>query len=138
MCRCHNAREGVNYERGLSEPEENMRVLSQYVMVVALGSLMAACSLARHIPQPILERSDHTVSLGETVAEDLRTCRTEVHKAAPVSIQPRWLPPLGTTANGAVIGTVDVPHPVWPSRDAYRQAIERCLTAHGYEVHGWQ
>ncbi len=115
-----------------------MRVLSRCLIVVALGSLMAACSSARHIPQPILDRSDHTVLAGETVAEDLQTCRTEVHKAAPVSIQPRWLPPLGPTANGAVIGTVDVPHPVWPSRDAYRQAIERCLTARGYEVHGWQ
>jgi len=138
LCRCRNARQGVECERALSEPEEDMRVLSRYLMVVALGSLMAACSSARHTPQPIVDRSDHTVLAGETVAEDIRTCRTEVHKAAPVSIQPRWLPPLGIAANGAVIGTVDVPHPVWPSREAYRQAVEFCLTARGYEVHGWQ
>jgi hypothetical protein len=115
-----------------------MRVLTRYLMVVVVLSSFVACSMARHVPQPILERSDHTVSVGETVAEDLRTCRTEVYKAAPVSIQPRWLPPLGTMTNGVVIGTVDVPHPVWPSRDAYRQAIERCLTARGYAIHGWQ
>ena len=113
-------------------------MLSRYLMVVALGLSMAACSSTRHIPQPIFDRSNHTVTVGRTDAEDLRACRAEVHKAAPVSIQPRWLPPLGTMANGVVIGTVDVPHPVWSTRDAYRQAIERCLTARGYEVHGWQ
>jgi hypothetical protein len=37
-----------------------------------------------------------------------------------------------------VLGTVDVPHPVWPSREADRQAIEACLTARDYEIHGWQ
>ena len=114
-----------------------MRVLSRQLMMVVLGSFMTACSSGRHIPQPILERSDHSVLVEQTVAEDLRTCRTEVHKAAPVSIQPRWLPPLGVTSNGAVIGTVDTPHPVWPSRDAYQQAIESCLTDRGYEVRGW-
>ena len=135
---CRNTSVEVKCECGVSEAEEYMRVLSRYLIVVALGSLMASCPASRHIPQPIVDRSDHTVLTGETVEEDLRTCRTEVYKAAPVSIQPRWLPPLGTTANGAVLGTVDAPHPVWPSRDAYRQAIERCLTAHGYEVHGWK
>ena len=138
VCRCRNASEGVKYERDVSESEEDMRMLSGYLLVVALGLPMAACSSTRHIPQPIFDRSDLSVSAGNTDAEDLRVCRTEVHKAAPVSIQPRWLPPLGITANGAVIGTVDSPHPVWPSRDAYRQAIERCLEARGYEVHGWQ
>ncbi len=115
-----------------------MQVLTRYMMMVALLASLAACSSARHISQPILERSDHTVSVGETVAEDLRTCRIEVHKAAPVSIQPRWLPPLETMPNGVVIGTVDVPHPVWPSREAYRHEVALCLTARGYEVHGWQ
>ena len=138
MCRCRNAREGVKYECGVSELDEYMRVLFRYLMVVALGSLMAACSSARHIPQPILERVDHTVLAGETVAEDLRTCRIEVYKAAPVSIQPRWLPPIGAMANGVVLGTVEFPHPVWPSREAYRHAIELCLTARGYDVRGWQ
>lgn len=116
-----------------------MRVLSQYLMVVALLSLIAACSSTRHVPQPVLERSGRTLSAGDSnVARDLHTCRDEVHEAAPVSIQPRWLPPLGTTANGVVLGTVDAPHPVWPSRKAYRQAIERCLMTRGYDVRGWQ
>jgi len=116
-----------------------MHDLSRCLMVVALLSFMAACSAAHHVPQPILERGDHTVSAGDSItAQDLQACRTQVREAAPVSIQPRWLPPLGASANGVVLGTIDVPHPVWPSRDVYRQAIERCLTARGYEVRGWQ
>jgi hypothetical protein len=55
-----------------------------------------------------------------------------------MTIQPRWLPPLGTTDSGVVLGTVDDPHPTWPSREAYRQALARCLVARGYEIRGWQ
>ena len=66
-----------------------MRVLTRYLMMVALLSSFVACSMARHVPQPILERSDRTVSDRETVTENLRTCRTEIRKAAPISIQPR-------------------------------------------------
>lgn len=55
-----------------------------------------------------------------------------------MSMQPRWLPPLGSAANGVVLGTSDTPHAVWPSREAYRQTIERCLTDRGYKVRGWQ
>ncbi|MDO8358084.1 MAG: hypothetical protein Q7U76_17035 [Nitrospirota bacterium] len=116
-----------------------MRMSSQCLLgVVLLGSL-AACSSARHIPQPVVERNGLAITDNDpAVSEDLRACRTEVREAAPVSIQPRWIPPLGATANGVVLGTVDIPHPVWPSRGAYRQAMERCLTARGYAVHGWQ
>jgi len=72
-------------------------------------------------------------------ARDLRTCRQEVRAAAPLSIQPRWLPPIGAAyTNGIVLGTVDVPHPVWPSLVAYRQEIERCLVARGYQIRGWR
>jgi hypothetical protein len=116
-----------------------MRVLTRNLLVVVLLSLIAACSSARHSPQPILERSYRTLSAGDSnVARDLHTCRDEVREAAPVSIQPRWLPPLGTTANGVVLGTVDAPHPVWPSREDYREALARCLTTRGYQVRGWQ
>lgn len=115
-----------------------MRVLTRNLIVVVLLSSITACS-SHQQPQPILERVDRTLSAGDsTVAQDLCACRDEVRKAAPVSIQPRWLPPLGVTTNGVVLGTVDVPHPVWLSREAYRHAIELCLTAHGYEIHGWQ
>lgn len=116
-----------------------MRRVSGYLLVAALLSPLGACSSARHLPQPVLERNDHSQSAGDNViAEDLRACRTEVREAAPISIQPRWLPPLSTSANGVVLGTVDAPHQVWPSPDAYRQAMERCLTARGYAVQGWQ
>jgi hypothetical protein len=108
-------------------------------MMVVLLSFVAACSSARHVPQPMLGRSDRPISAGDSAVEqDLRACRTQVRLAAPMSIQPRWLPPLGTSANGVVLGTVDAPHRVWPSRQAYRQAIEHCLTDRGYVVHGWQ
>lgn len=116
-----------------------MRVPVQQLVMVLLLSSITACSSAHRQPQPILERVDRTLSAGDlTAAQDLRTCRAEVREAAPVSIQPRWLPPLGVTTNGIVLGTVDTPHPVWPSREAYHQAIELCLTARGYDVHGWQ
>jgi hypothetical protein len=118
----------------------SMRVLTRNVIVVVLLSSIAACSSSHPQPQPILERSDRTLSFGDpAVEQDLRNCRAEVREAAPiVSIQPRWLPPLGVTPNGIVLGAVDIPHPIWPSREAYRLAIERCLTARGYEIHGWQ
>ena len=115
-----------------------MRAMSRYLTVIALGCLTATRSLTRHIPQPILDRGDQRVLDENAVVDDIRACRTEVRADAPVSIQPRWLPPLGATDNGVVIGTVDVPHPVWPSVQTYRHAIEFCLTARGYKVHGWQ
>ncbi|MGH7181337.1 MAG: hypothetical protein ACREJN_05100 [Nitrospiraceae bacterium] len=116
-----------------------MRVPVQHLVMVLLLASITACSSTHRQPQPILERGDHTLSAGDpTVVQDLRACRAEVREAAPVSIQPRWLPPLGIMTNGVVIGTVDSPHPVWPSREAYRRAIELCLTAHGYDVQGWQ
>ncbi|MDF0676116.1 MAG: hypothetical protein P0120_17545 [Nitrospira sp.] len=55
-----------------------------------------------------------------------------------MTIQPRWLPPLGVTDSGVVLGTVDNPHPTWPSQEAYRQALTRCLIARGYQIRGWQ
>ena len=116
-----------------------MRMLVQCLLGVALLGSLATCSSARHIPQPVVERNGSAIAFDDAAAfEDFRACRTEVRETAPVSIQPRWLPPLGTTANGVVLGTVDMPHPVWPSRGAYRQAMERCLTARGYAVRGWQ
>ena len=116
-----------------------MRMLIQCLLGVALLGSLAACSSARHIPQPVVERNANASAFDDAGAsEDFRACRTEVREAAPISIQPRWVPPLGATGNGVVLGTVDVPHPVWLSREAYRQAIERCLTARGYAVHGWQ
>ena len=116
-----------------------MGLLARHLLIGHLCCSLPACSSAPHVPQSILQRGNHASLTGEsTAAQDLRTCQTDVRAAAPVSIQPRWLPPLGATGNGVVLGTVDVPHPVWPSREAYRQAIEACLTARDYEIHGWQ
>ena len=115
-----------------------MRIRIHGLLGIALLGSLAACSSTRQIPHPVVERNGSAVAFDAAVASgDLRACQTEVREAAPVSIQPRWLPPLGTTANGVVLGTVEVPHPAWPSREAYRQAIERCLAARGYSVHGW-
>lgn len=102
-------------------------------------SLIAACASVQHEPQPILERSDRPLAVGDpTASRDLSACRAEVRQEAPVSIQPRWPPPLGTTDNGVVLGTVDNPHPTWPSRETYRQALARCLVTRGYEIRSWQ
>lgn len=114
-------------------------MLTRFAGGVCLVMALASCAATRHIPQPILEQDHRAVSADDAiVSDDLRDCRAEVLRAAPVSMQPRWLPPTGTTANGVVLGSSDAPHPVWPSRDAYRQAMERCLTGHGYSVEGWQ
>jgi len=111
----------------------------RYLLLIVLLQIFAACSFSRHIPQPILERSGGTLTAGDSVAAQvLRTCHDDVHASAPMTLQPRWIPPLGVAANGVVLGTVDVGHPVWPSREAYRQEMERCLRARGYEIRGWQ
>lgn len=116
-----------------------MDKLVQCLLGIALLGSLSACSSARHIPHPVAERNGSAVAFDDADASgDFRACLTEVREAAPVSIQPRWLPPLGTTANGVVLGTVDVSHRVWPSREVYRQAIEHCLAARGYAIHGWQ
>jgi hypothetical protein len=100
---------------------------------------MAGCATARTFPQPIIEPSAKMQRVGEhDAAQDLRFCRDMVRDPAPVSMQPRWLPPLGVAENGVVLGTVDEQHQVWLSRDAFRQAIERCLRDRGYEIRGWQ
>jgi hypothetical protein len=97
------------------------------------------CTLLPRAAQPIIEPAAVMPSNVEPdAAQDLRYCQAMVRKAAPVSMQPRWLPPFGVPENGVVLGTVDAPHPVWPSQAAYRRKIERCLTARGYEVRGWQ
>jgi len=102
-------------------------------------SLIAACVPVHHQPQPILERIDHQQGIGDpTASGDLGACRAEVREAAPVSIQPRWLPPLGVTDSGVVLGTVGNSHPTWPSQEAYRQALARCLIARGYQIRCWQ
>ena len=102
-------------------------------------SLVAACASVHPQPQPILERIDRPLAVGDaTASRDLGTCRAEVREAASVSIQPRWLPPLGNTDSGVVLGTVGNSHPTWPSQEAYRQALARCLIARGYQILGWQ
>ncbi|GKS56567.1 hypothetical protein YTPLAS18_00940 [Nitrospira sp.] len=108
--------------------------------MIALGLLLlvGAGACARMGPQPIIEPSAALTRSGSyDPAEDLRLCRQTVSNAAPISMQPRWLPPLSMTETGVVLGSVDVPHPVWPSQTAYRQEMEHCLSARGYEVSGW-
>ncbi|SLM47823.1 protein of unknown function [Nitrospira japonica] len=116
-----------------------MSHLIVYLIGMTWICLSLACSSTRHVPQPIVDLGDGSVPIESAiVSQDLQTCRTEVHQAAPVSMQPRWLPPLGTSANGVVLGTADTPHAVWLSHEDYRQAIEHCLTDRGYRVRGWQ
>lgn len=116
-----------------------MRTLIHCLLGIALLVSFPACSSAGYIPQPVIERNGSAIAGNDPAgSDDFRACQAEVREAAPVSIQPRWLPPLSTTTNGVVLGTVDISHPVWPSREVYRQAIERCLAARGYTVHGWQ
>ena len=108
------------------------------MLVIPLLMLAVVGGCVRTAPQPIIEPSAMMSRAGDhDAARDLRLCQATVREAAPVSMQPRWLPPLGMPQNGAVLGTVDVPHPVWPSQAAYRREIERCLTARGYEIRGW-
>jgi len=108
------------------------------VISVLLLAPWSGCAV-RPAPQPIIEPSASRAPQGEQdAAEDLRLCESAVRESAPVTIQPRWLPPLGAPDNGAVLGTVEAPHQVWASQVAYREAIERCLTARGYEIRGWQ
>jgi len=115
----------------------HVRVIPFVVLASAL-----ACSPARPLPQPVLDPNPHRLAVGaEVAAEDLRGCRQEVYRAAPESIQPLSLPPIGVVGpatGGVVIGTVGPPHRVWESEAAYRHAIERCLAGRGYEVKGWQ
>ena len=110
---------------------------SAVLMPLVMFAALVGC--ASTAAQPIIEPSDVMVGAGEhDAAEDLRLCQATVREAAPVSMQPRWLPPLGMPENGVVLGTVDAPHPIWPSQAVYRREIERCLTARGYEIRGWQ
>ncbi len=108
-----------------------MRKLVHCLLGITSLPLLAACSAAHPLTQPVAERNGRAAAFNETdAAADLHTCQSEVRRAAPVNIQPRWLPPLGPAANGVVLGTVDTAHPVWPSHEAYRQAIEECTKAH--------
>jgi hypothetical protein len=108
---------------------------------VLLASVLA-CAPARPLLQPVLDSNSHLLAVGAEVAvEDIRRCRQEVYLAAPLSIQPLSLPPVGVvgpSTGGVVIGTVGPPHRVWESEAAYRHAIERCLAGRGYEIKGWQ
>ena len=70
-------------------------------------------------------------------AADIRLCQKTVVNAAPVTMQPRWIPPLSVAQNGVVLGSSDIPHQVWPLESDYRREMERCLVARGYEVTGW-
>ncbi|MBS0181541.1 MAG: hypothetical protein JSS39_04015 [Nitrospira sp.] len=110
----------------------------RFIALICL-SMMVACASAHHQPQPILERLDRPLAVGDpTASRDLGACRTEIRESAPVSIQPRWLPPLAITDSGVVLGTVDQPHQAWPTEEAYRQPLKQCLVARGYEIRGWQ
>ncbi|HXX76470.1 MAG TPA: hypothetical protein VEI50_15170 [Nitrospiraceae bacterium] len=116
-----------------------MQLLSRGLVPILVIAVGGACSHSGSLPQPILEHlAQGQTSVQYDEARDLRACRQEVRAAAPVSIQPRWLPPLGGYTNGIILGTVDSPHPAWPSLEAYRQEMERCLVARGYQIHGWQ
>lgn len=116
-----------------------MQLLSRNLVPIFVIVVVGACSHTGSLLRPIIEpAAQGQTSFQYSEARDLQACRQEVRAAAPLSIQPRWLPPLGGYVNGIVLGTVESPHPAWPSLEAYRQEIERCLVARGYQIHGWQ
>jgi hypothetical protein len=116
-----------------------MRQPSLSLAGVVLICSVTSCASTRPVPQPILERNDRMLGVEEaTASQDLQTCRENERKTTPVTMQPRWLPPLGPSTSGVVLGTADFPHPVERSHEQYRAAIERCLTDRGYTVRGWQ
>lgn len=101
--------------------------------VVLIPSLMLAamsgCAFPRTATQPIIEPSAPMLRGGEHDAvQDFRICESTVRDAAPVSMQPRWLPPLGAVENGVVLGMVDSPHPVWPlqQKQSRRESLSGC------------
>lgn len=111
-----------------------MHVPARTLFGVMLFASLAACSSNQQRSEPI-EWHDNSGSAGESAAaKNLQDCQSEVRLVAPMSIQPRWLPSVGAAENGVVLGTVDSPHPVWTSRDAYRKAMQACLTARGFDI----
>lgn len=112
-------------------------ILHSLIPFMALVSVWG-CSHASSLPQPILEPLIQETGVRYDEARALQACRQEVDASAPLSIQPRWLPPLGGYTDGIVLGTVDAPHPTWASLAVYRHEIERCLVARGYLTTGWR
>ncbi|MBK9947967.1 MAG: hypothetical protein IPP12_12385 [Nitrospira sp.] len=109
---------------------------SLVVLVLVLCTLGSAC--ARTVPQPMIKPPPAMSQAGDDdVAADIRLCQKTVFNAAPVTMQPRWIPPLSMAQNGVVLGSSDVPHHAWPLESVYRREMERCLSARGYEVTGW-
>lgn len=116
-------------------------VFNLIALTLACAAL-TACQPDRPIPQPIMQ---YHADLGSAEAhdpkQDLLACRREVNQEAPLTIQPLGLPPIGTVGSPVgtvVLGTVAPPHRVWSSQAAYQEAIERCLTARGYQIRGWE
>ena len=113
------------------------RILRSLVPFMAIGSV-CGCSYGGSLAQPIMEPLNQVTGVQYDEVRALRVCREEVDASAQVSIQPRWLPPLGGYMNGVVLGTVDGPHPAWTSLTVYRHEIERCLASRGYLITGWR
>ena len=111
------------------------RALATLVLILSIPGALS-CTLGRHLAQPIMIAPEQAGGQYDA-ARDLRLCQQNVRDAAPKTIQPQWLPPLAPTS-GVILGTVDAPHPAWPSRQAYHQAIDRCLMARGYQIQGWE
>jgi hypothetical protein len=113
----------------------------QTLFIILLGALaMSGCASAstRSLPHPLIEPSAHLRDHGELDDDAVvRTCRRTVLDAAPVSIQPRWLPPI-LAPNGVLVATAHPPKAVHLSDTAYRQQMAHCLSAQGYDILGWE
>src|SRR5690348_9128120 len=113
------------------------RIFRSLVPFTALA-LLCGCPNAGSLPQPIMEPLTQVTGVQYDETRALQACRQDVDASASLSIQPRWLPPLGSYTNGVVLGTVDAPHPAWTSLAVYRQELERCLVSRGYLISGWR
>jgi hypothetical protein len=109
------------------------------IISLTLGcAVLTACQPDRPIPQPImLHRAEPGSADAHDSKQDLQICRREANQEAPLTIQPLGLPPIGPVGT-VVLGTVAPPHRVWSSQAAYREAVERCLAARGYQIQGWE
>lgn len=118
-----------------------MKPLMLSLSMVLVCVTLTACQPDRPIPQPIMLYRIDLGSAAHDPKQDLQVCRREVNLEAPLTIQPLGLPPIGTVGSPVgtvVLGTVAPPHRIWASQAAYREAIERCLAARGYQIQGWE
>jgi hypothetical protein len=108
------------------------------VTMLLATQFISGCASTSPLPSPIIAAvaptpGDHD----DDPSAEIRACRRTVLEAAPVTMQPRWLPPI-MAPNGVVVATAVKPQPVRLSPAAYREHMEHCLLVRGYEIHAWE